>query len=351
MTISLRGQTGALLSYNPRSGTFAGRAALGDAGAGAPPGPCDTKLDGWYRWVENEFVALFVYERRVWLRLGARQFPLAGPRAVHWTRQPNGMARLVAFPSDGGEPASFVYFGGDGSGVPPELDFTPTSTTDFDVGEWVYRWMTEPGRLKDFFGEDVLLDSSWSPDPTALAAVAEAPQPARSMALGPLASEPPASDAKESVVEAFDEAALSFVRGQRAAPASVPSAEPAVMPLGLALTDASRKVALEVGRRACARAVRVGDPSVLTDAAVLLVLSGLDCDPSSRSFQEARAGARELAAATTELRVRSRSLIGTVEQRVGPVGAWRLAEAMRTDRRLSRRLGRRLRRASARGSV
>ncbi len=123
------------------------------------------------------------------------------------------------------------------------------------------------------------------------------------------------------------------------------------MPVALALTDASRNVALEVGRRACARAAREGDRAALTDAAVLLVLAGLDCDPSSQSFQEARAGARELAAATNDLRVPPRFLIEGVEQRVGPVGAWRLAQAVRTERRLSQRLGGRLRRGSARRSV
>ncbi len=222
----LRGQADAYALYGPADGTIVEARSADVPSEWIAAAAGQLVADGWYRWVDGQLIALFERERGVWLRLGSRQLALAGPAAVGWTRQPNGMARLVAFPADGGDPASLVYFGGDGSGVPPELDLTPTSPEDFDVGEFVYHRVNDWRRLEELFGDDLQFDPSWQPDRAAVAALDMGRQPARAVDLGPLAGDAPNHMVDGSAVEAFDAAVVSFVRGQASAPLRAGAASP-----------------------------------------------------------------------------------------------------------------------------
>lgn len=132
--------------------------------------------DGWYRWLGATLVVFYGAGDRVWLRVGDVTRAITSPGAVDWFRQADVMARL-SLVDEAEVVASVDYFGGDPSGIPPELDFTMTSTDDFDFGEFVRRKLDDERNLRRLFGAAIQYDAAGTMTPRARAALDALPRP------------------------------------------------------------------------------------------------------------------------------------------------------------------------------
>lgn len=121
------------------------------------PVSTESRHDGWYRSLAGQLVALYCVGDQAWVRIGDVAQACSSPADISWVRQDNGVARLSLV--DGEEiSASVVYFGGDTSGIPPELDFTMADSEDFDFGEFVSRRLKSPSALARVAGATIRFD-------------------------------------------------------------------------------------------------------------------------------------------------------------------------------------------------
>jgi hypothetical protein len=133
---------------------------------------------GWYSRLDGTLVVFYVWQGRVWVRIGDVVPAVASPASVYWLRQSDEMARLSLV--DGAQVvATVVYFGGDEWGIPPELDFTMTSSEDFDFGEFIRRFLDNPTRMRMLAGAEFEFDSDAALAPEAKAVLDALPPMSR----------------------------------------------------------------------------------------------------------------------------------------------------------------------------
>lgn len=326
--LRLSGDGTSTAHYDPATGVLSeNRAQPDDADH-----PSDALPDGWYRRLGGTLVVFYGAAGRVWLRIGDTTRVCTSPDCVDWARQANGMARLSLL-DDLGVVASIVYFGGDPSGVPPELDFTMTDTEDFDFGEFVHRKLDNETNLRRIFGHGLGFDASAMT--ATLRAVLDAfPTPRQNVDVGPLARMSPVDYSAMPNPAPFDAELRKFLDGLENAPAigwdEWTEPYPPVMPLALGLSDHERAVLQIFAVRTAQRAAADLSAAHLPSAVVAAVLGGLDCDCDSSSFKGARRAITAIVDVVIALGLSPNDVIGPPCFRVGDLGRTRVEMAVRS---------------------